>query len=79
MIAIINKKKTIILIIITFILLMSFSVGYALLSQDLNLSGTLTILPSTSGVSVSSISSGTFTGGASETSNSSMKIGRAHV
>lgn len=72
MIAIINKKKTMILIVITFILLMSFSIGYALLSQDLNMSGTLTILPSTSGVNVSNISTGTFTNGAAETTNSSI-------
>lgn len=71
MIYIFDKKTQKILIISTIILLFSFSVGYALLSQNLNILGSVSILPAPTGTVVSSISSGTFSNNASESSNSS--------
>lgn len=71
MIYVIEKKSVRLLLLVTIILLSSFSVGYAYLSQNLDISGSLTILPSASGTIVSNISSGTFLNSASEISNSS--------
>ena len=71
MIYVIEKKSVRLLLLVTIILLSSFSVGYAYLSQNLDINGSLSILPSASGTVVSSISAGTFKNSASESSNSS--------
>ena len=56
MIYVIEKKSVRLLLLVTIILLSSFSVGYAYLSQNLDINGSLSILPSASGTVVSSIS-----------------------
>ena len=66
-----DKKMQKILIVITVCVLSSFTVGYAVLNQSLNILGNVSILPSPTGTIVSTISSGTFTNNASESSNSS--------
>lgn len=71
MIYVIEKKYVKLLLLITIVLLSSFSVGYAYLSQNIDINGSLSILPSASGTIVSNISSGIFKNNASESSNSS--------
>ena len=71
MIYVFEKKSVKILLILTIVILSSFSVGYAFLSQSLNISGSLTILPGATGTVITSISSGSFTNSASESTNSS--------
>lgn len=70
MMYILNKKKIVILLIVTLSILSSFSVGYALINQKLSISGSFNVLASPSGLAISSISTGTFTYSAAETSNS---------
>ncbi len=71
MIYVFEKKSIRILIIMTIIVISSFSVGYAYLSQSLGITGTVTVLPGTSGTVISSISSGSFVNSASESTSSS--------
>ena len=71
MIYVFEKKSVKLLLILTIVILSSFSVGYAFLSQSLNISGSLTILPGATGTVITSISSGSFTNSASESTNSS--------
>lgn len=71
MIYVFEKKSIRILIIMTIIVISSFSVGYAYLSQSLGITGNVTVLPGTSGTVISSISSGSFVNSASESTSSS--------
>ena len=66
-----DKKIKQIILVVTIALLLSFSVGYAILNQGLSVIGNVSVLASPEDVFISAISSGTFTNNGSETSNSS--------
>lgn len=71
MIYVFDKKTRNILIIITLVALLSFSIGYASLNQSLNIFGNVSVLPSTEGTIVSNIGNANLLNNASETANSS--------
>lgn len=79
MIYVFNKRIQRILVIFTVVLLSSFSVGYALLNQQLDILGSVTVMPILNSTIVNSISSGTFSNEASETSNSTINGSTASV
>lgn len=79
MIYVFDKKVQKVLIIATIIVLLSFSMGYAFLNQNLNILGTFSVLPTPTGTVVNSISATTLSNNASETSNSSKSGSTATV